>query len=240
MAEIYFVWLGSGRAKRRRVGPEGQLLDQAAKAGLPVAPGAILLDEFYRVCLEKGLAEMLGGRLIIPDPELLHATLFYSARLPRFERPVAANLIVPADIDEDALPTESFQSLIIDAGRPDELARALAVAWKAADHNDARRDVLLIEEIAAEHSGRACMGVDQREHQIERDGRDDSEQASFSLPVLTGWQKPDEELPPYARRLQMLLRGVRRTFGRGEWVVEWADDGDICRLRRITAPRPLS
>lgn len=240
MPDIYFVWLGSGRAKRRRVGPEGRFLDQAAKAGLPVAPGAILLDEFYRICLEKRLAELSGGRLTIPEPELLHATLFYSARLPRFERPVATSLITPASNDEAAPSPDSFQRLIIDAGRADELSRALLMAWRAADGNDARRDVLLMEEIAAKLSGRATVGDDQREHQIERDGYDGNEQSNFSLPVLTGWRKPDEQLPPYAQRLQMLLRGVRRTFGRGEWAVEWADDGHICRLRRITALKSVS
>jgi hypothetical protein len=32
----------------------------------------------------------------------------------------------------------------------------------------------------------------------------------------------------------MLLGGVRRTFGRGDWSIKWADDGRICWLLEVT------
>ena len=236
MTAMYFVWLGSGRAKRRHVDPEGQLLDQAAKAGLPVAPGAILLDEFYRVCLEKSLLEVSNGRVNIPDAELLHGTLFHSVRLPRFERQVGVSLI-PTGVDEIHKSDEPRRQHIIDTARPDELARALATSWNNAAHrpDEARRDLLLVEEIAAEYSGRAFLSNEQREDRVEySDG--DTRGLTLALPVLTGWRKPGEDLPHFARRLQMLLRGVRRTFGQGEWVIEWADDGRVCSLTRIIAP----
>jgi len=229
MSDMYFVWLGSGRAKKRKVELEGRLLDQAAKAGLPVAPGAILLDEFYRVCLKERLVETYDGRHVIPDAELLHATLFYSARLPQFEHPVAVSAVLAGD-DGD----EPRRRLTINADRPAELSRALASVWDAAASRPggARHDVLLLEEVAAEHSGRACTGDSAPEDRVERygGGADDK---TFTLPVLTGWRKPDDDRPPFARRLQMLLRGVRRTFGRGEWAIEWVDDGRICSLRRV-------
>lgn len=233
MSVMYFVWLGSGRAKRRHVDLEGRLLDQAAKAGLPVAPGAILLDEFYRVCLKERLVEIYDGRHIIPDAELLHATLFYSARLPRFEHPIATSLVTGGGGVAGASVTPRHRS-VIDAGQPGQLAGALAVAWDgvSARGDGARRDVLLLEEIAAEHSGRARLRDGEGEDHIEGYG-EDANGTNFALPVLTGWRKPDEALPPYAQRLQMLLRGVRHTFGRGDWAVEWADDGQICRLRCI-------
>lgn len=236
MTAMYFVWLGSGRAKRRHVSSEGQLLDQAAKAGLPVALGAILLDEFYRVCLEKALIEVTNGRVNIPDAELLHGTLFHSVRLPRFERQVGISLI-PTDMDEAQDPDEPRHRYIIDADRPDELARALATTWNAAAHRpaEARRDLLLIEEYTSEQNGRAFISDEQGEDRVEYSNGDTSG-LTLALPVLTGWRKPGENLPPFARRLQMLLRGVRRTFGQGEWVIEWADDGRVCSLTRIIAP----
>ena len=135
MAAIYFIWLGSGRTRRYHVAPEGQLLDRAAKVGLPAAPGAILLDEFYRVCLEKDLAEMAGGRAVIPDAELLHATLFHSVRLPRFNRPVAVDLVAPGAANGASI--ELPPRRLIDANQPDELAQALVAAWNAAAQRDA-------------------------------------------------------------------------------------------------------
>jgi rifampicin phosphotransferase len=53
------------------------------------------------------------------------------------------------------------------------------------------------------------------------------------LPQLRSGERADENLPGFARRLQMLLRGVRRTFGRGAWRVEWADDGEVCWLLQV-------
>jgi hypothetical protein len=35
------------------------------------------------------------------------------------------------------------------------------------------------------------------------------------------------------QRLQQLLRGVRRTFGQGNWQIDWLDDGRICWLIQI-------
>jgi len=57
---------------------------------------------------------------------------------------------------------------------------------------------------------------------------------SLILPRLRAFQRTTSELPPYARRLQKLLGGVRRTFGGGDYTIEWADDGEICWLIQIT------
>ncbi|MCZ7668469.1 MAG: hypothetical protein M5U34_15385 [Chloroflexi bacterium] len=40
-------------------------------------------------------------------------------------------------------------------------------------------------------------------------------------------------MPPYAQRLQKLLRGIRRTFGQGSWQVDWLDDGEICWVVKV-------
>lgn len=240
MAAIYFIWLGSGRARRYHVAPEGQLLDRAAKVGLPAAPGAILLDEFYRVCLEKDLAEMAGGRAVIPDAELLHATLFHSVRLPRFNRPVAVDLVAPDandnanggdDDDGDGASIELPPRRLIDANQPDELAQALVAAWNAVAQRDARRDVFLVEDIvAAEQRGRTHTHDESAIDYVKLYGDGET---NLALPALSGWRKPDAALPPYQRRLQMLLRGVRYTFGPGRWAVDWADDGKVCHITRI-------
>ena len=53
------------------------------------------------------------------------------------------------------------------------------------------------------------------------------------LSRLVRWQHSDDSSSPYARRLRMLLRGLRRTFGDVGWEIEWLDDGRICWLWKI-------
>jgi pyruvate,water dikinase len=237
MGTALFVWLGSGRARRRKVTDRGVYLDRAAQAGLPVPPGAILLQELYRTFTAKGLVEYLQGRALIPDPELLHNTLFYSVHLPRFMRPVTFTpLFAPktgplAEADAATSPHPAVD--MNDAG---EVARALAALWSEAPNRpDSRADILLLEWIEGEIAGRACSLAADETDRVEVTGQPQMQ----TLPRLRGWLQPPSDVPPYARRLQMLLGGVRRTLGRGNWAIEWADDGQICWLRDLsvaTAP----
>lgn len=232
MAALYFVWLGSGRSRRRKVGLEGRLIDQAGQAGLPVPPGAILLDEFYRVCLEKGLAETAGNGIIVPDPTLIYNTLFYSVRLPQIERTFAVVPISPAG-DSARGPIHGIVDRFnVNPGRPDELAKALATAWASfpVRSDDVRRDLLLIEEVGAEHHGRAWLHDEGREEQMKVHVEHGQGGSPRSPLMWHGINSLEEALAPFARRLMMLVRGVRRTLGRGDWEIEWADDGLICRL----------
>lgn len=233
MSTTLFVWLGSGRARRRRVGDKGMLLDQAAHARLPVPAGAILLDEFYRVCLEKGLVETLDGDVIIRDPELLCNTLFHSVRLPHFERPVAIRSAFQTN-------ENSFGGfpvwLNVDANDAEEMSMALAAAWTAAYHHQTvtRADILIMEMVIAGKKGTALTTTGGREDVYDVFIRPENVKSTGSLPQLNGWQTPGDDLQPFARRLQMLLRGVRRTFGIGKWQIEWADDGHVCQLLQVS------
>lgn len=62
---------------------------------------------------------------------------------------------------------------------------------------------------------------------------------ALTLPKL--WSMESTTIETWQGRLQLLLRAVRRHFGRGDWDIEWADDGTRCyllQLRPITrAPR---
>jgi hypothetical protein len=229
MGTPLFVWVGSGRARRRKVGPRGVRLDRAGHAGLPVPPGAVLLDELLRAFLQERLVERSDGRFFIPDPGLFHNTLFHSVRLPRFARPV--NLISVFSAESEALSeADETQAPLppVDLNDAGQTAAALASLWSAALRRpDARADVLALETVAAEAKGRARTlgsGVADR---VETDG---PAVPVLSLPQLRGRHTPAGDLPPYARRLRMLLGGVRRTFGRGDWAIAWADDGHICWL----------
>ncbi len=61
---------------------------------------------------------------------------------------------------------------------------------------------------------------------------------NLQLPI-TSYQLPINYQSPFALRLQRLLHDVRRTFGLGDWDIEWADDGIRCwlvQIRPITRP----
>ena len=209
---LYFVWLGARRAKKQGVEHEGVLLDEAAGAGLPVPAGAILLDPFYQLCLTHGLATTSDGQVIIPDPVLLACVLYEEVRLPRLSRPVTITPLVPP-----------YQPLAIAAEEPIALAGALERAWSAIAA-DKRHDLLLIESKESQLGGIAYSERAYQDDLVYEAGK------TIALPQLQGWEISTTGLPPFAGRLQKLLRGLRRSLGPGNWAVDWADDGQICWL----------
>src|SRR5690554_4489859 len=94
MSRLLFVWLGSNRARKRGVSAPGVLLDRAARAGLPVPAGAILLDDVYRLALDEGAAIVSDGRVIVPDPAWLHDLLYQGVRFPVIDAPVAVRPVL--------------------------------------------------------------------------------------------------------------------------------------------------
>ncbi len=233
-----FAWLGSGRTRRNGVGASGCLLDEATRARLPVPNGAVILDLFYRLAEQEGLVVIENGRLAFPDPQRLSDTLYQGVRLPRFDRPVIARTVYSQAV---ALPTpeESFIAIpLTDANSPRQLATALGRVWAAANPLDPtwRRDTLLLEMIEVAEHGTAVSRDNSANDTIYYPSL--AAQQALEIPKLSGWQRPDEQFASHLRRLQQLLRGVRRTFGSGEWAIEWADDGDVCWLMNI-CPIPI-
>jgi hypothetical protein len=228
MTTPMFIWLGSGRARRRAVGPAAALLDQAAGAGLPVPAGAVLLDEFYRVALETGLARADGRRVAIPDAELWHNTLRYTVRLPHFRGQVIVRPVGGTDGETAAATPPSLVCRDVHFDDATAAARAVAAVWSAVPAA-ARHDALILEAIAATTTGTALM-ADGDGPLPDRVMLDATPNDILELAPLRGHASPDPTLPAYARRLQQLLRGARRTFGPGRWRVAWADDGHICWL----------
>lgn len=242
-----FAWLGSGRTHRRNVGAAGRDLDQAARAGLPVPSGAVLLDEFYRFALDNELIAEIGQRVSVMDSLVLHATLFESVHLPQFDMPVIVRAV--AGDESDANAGDISDSDAVDSRDPPQMCRALSTAWSEAGRGEptARRDVLLLQTVTA-----VCKGTAESRANAEMDlievwtptggsGEFASRpSAAYDLARLNRLRLPDENRPPYERRLQMLMRGVRRSLGLGDWVVTWADDGHICWLLNLSVmtPRP--
>lgn len=230
MAKPHFVWIGSGRSKRRKVEGPAHWLDEASRARLPVPPGAILLDEFYRFCHDHNLVDFSGRSLYITDAELLHNTLFHSIHLPRFDRPV---VLRPTQAGT-TLPGAS-DYVTFDSADPGAFATALAKAWtEGSQQSTARRDVYLLEQLPAVSTGRALSASMAESDAVWVDPAT-PDSPPVTLPRLGRWQRPGDDLPPNLGRLQQLLRGLRRTLDSDGWNISWADDGAICWLTGICA-----
>jgi len=234
MHQSPFIWLGSGRTRKRKVARKGRLLDQAARSGLPVPYGGILLDDFYRICLLEGLAESVDGAVIIPDPVWLHEVLFRDVRFPRLKK-FAAVRSAAASTAVESHPI-TIARLDVDLREPVQVAEALREVWSAMHRLNSEQplDVLVMEMVSIQTAGKAMSALDSTKDQINVTIGTDSElYGSFTLEKIGAFQRASANKPPFARRLQKLLRGVRRSFGKGDWRIDWVDDGEICQLLQI-------
>lgn len=249
--DTFFTWLGSNRAKKFNVGNKGRLLDVAAQAGLPVPAGGLLLDEFYQLALAEEVAVLQNGRILIPHPDALHQLLYHQVRFPKLENLVAVRSAFSAEDQPDASLAGYFTSqLFVQATDATQLAEALSAVWSSALRREGefRRDVLVLEMVQAQVAGVAFTEPEFEDDLVNFAAGTADKLVSghvagetLTLPKLQSWETADSNIPPFAQRLQKLLRGIRRTFGNQAWDVEWADDGRICwliQLRPITrAPR---
>lgn len=223
-----FIWLGSGRARKRDVGTAGTLLDTAARAGLPVPPGGILLDDFYRLALEHELVVVANGRVRIDDPDFLYNSLYEGIRFPLLDGPVRVRGLFSEPADEAAGLTTAVQPPI-DPTDGLALADTFSTVWQAAQSRSdtLRRDILIQQQISAQTSGTAVIQPAYNRDLVT------TPTDTIELPQIE-YGTP-ASLPDWAVRLQKLLRGLRRTTGAGSWRVEWADDGDVCWLLHVDA-----
>jgi hypothetical protein len=221
-----FVWLGAGRAKKRGVARRGRQLDAAARAGLPIPEGAILLDELFRIFLQEGVVEQVGEKVVVPDPIWLLEVLYRDVRFPHLK--TKADLcVIPAD-DYAGLLSQEDMVHEVDLENAPQLAGALSKVWSfPIVDGKFRRDVSVVSSIQGEVVGRVLSFAE---------GSDDLvtilsgyAEEEIHLTRLGRWDRPSQEFPPFARRLQMLLRGVRRTLNDPRTVdFLWRDDGKVC------------
>ncbi len=247
---VDWVVLGSGRSANLGVGNKGRLLDLAARAGLLVPAGIVILDDMWHEALRLGLVRREGDRIVLGDG----ACLLTRLNLPPFAGPIAVR---SAFALEDA-PTQSLAGfftscLNVDARDPATLTAAMVEVWGSAERAPGmfRRDVLLLQMVQARHAG---VAFTEQEHEDDLvnvvDGLADRLVSgavpgeTLLLPKLRRWEAPPGAAnlvppAPFARRLQLLLRDIRRVFGAGDWDIEWADDGEQCwliQMRPVTRP----
>lgn len=229
-----FVWLGSKRAAKRGVGEKGALLDQAARARLPVPNGGIVLHEFYQLLLVEDIIQETNGRVTVANPVEVFEALYTAARFPRLSTKTAFRAAFSLLVDpQEPVIVPTTAVLHVDADDAVSLVDALCTVWSVALAHPAslRRDVIVQEMVTTAVAGTATIAAEQdRDHVTVTGGAGEQ---SLMLPHLSWWQRPSSERPSYARRLQQLLRGVRRTFGHEKWLLTWVDDGHICWLLQI-------
>jgi phosphohistidine swiveling domain-containing protein len=245
---LVILRLGSGRAARQGCGPKAALLDRASRAGLPVPPGVIVLDQAWRSSLGRGLVRLEGAgsrqAVSVPDPTLLVHLL----GLPALDTLLAVrSAFCLEDGSAESLAGVFATGLFVDGRRSAAMAAGLAGVWASAlgHPRELRRDVIIQAMVVARHAG---VAFTEREHEDDLvNATEGTAEAllggqvageSYRLPKRRGWERPTER-DPLIRRLQMLLRSVRRVFGEANWDVEWADDGEhiwLVQVRAVTRP----
>jgi rifampicin phosphotransferase len=241
-----YIKLGSGRAEKQFAGNKGRLLDQAAQTGLNVPRGVLVLDTAWDQAILRGLMTITEGRVRIPDARKLITFL----DLPKFERPLAIRSAFSKEDTAEASLAGYFESVLrVPADDSTAQAEAIKQVLESAERYEGRfrRDMLIMEMVDAKHAG---VAFTEREHEDDlinyTEGTAEhlvsSEEAgdSFPLAKLHGTEtnlKDTDHL--WQRRLQNMLKGVRRWLGNKNWDIEWADDGERCylvQLRPITQP----
>ncbi len=231
MSDYFFVWLGSGRTRKiKGISQKCIFLDRALRAGLPVPGGSILLDWFFQLAVEEGVAGVRDGEIRVDTPQALADLLYTAVRHPRFDKPAAVRTAFSPPL------AQSIVELNCDLNDPQVLAAVLQQAWTAVSATDEtiRRDLLLMKMVDVVVEGTAVLSPDQQSDSTTIVNQADS----LHIPPLKHWwSRGDNDLPEYGRRLQKLLRGVRRTFGDQVGEIVWADDGRICWILQLSETR---
>ena len=209
--------LGSGVVAAAGVGSKAALLDDARRAGLPVPAGFVVPHG-----VEAGsLAPFLRAQGVT--------------------RVAVRSAFSVEDGTHDSHAGWFLTQLRVDAA---QYHLAVAEVRASADHMTARaevrRDVLVMAMVEARHSGvafsepgtyddvvNAVAGT--AEHLVAGDVPGERRELPRLERAPSGWP----------RRLQRLLRRVRRHLGDEPWDIEWADDGRRCwlvQVRPITRP----
>ena len=209
------VTLGSGQAVAIGVGSKAALLDRAARAGLDVPPGVVVLDD----------ADIPEGTAISTAVGATHLAVRSAFS---FE-----------DGDQESHAGYYRTELRVEA---DEIGAAVErVRASAANRTDTgRRDVLVMAMVDAVHAGVAFSEPGTYDDLVNlTTGTAEHLVAGDEAGGRTVVPRLERAEPGMLRRLQHLLRGVRREFGDEPWDVEWADDGTRCwlvQIRPITRP----
>ncbi|HSH03487.1 MAG TPA: hypothetical protein VLL52_13275 [Anaerolineae bacterium] len=223
---LYFTWLGSKRAHKHNVAPIGSLLDKAARGGLPVPTGAIILDNFYRTARDRDVLQLHQNQITCPNPTDLYDLVYGLMRFPQINEPVT---LQPAFSPHQLTPPYPWHpnqtTPPFDFLDENEIANHLCTLYtRAYQQNADRFDILLTT-----HQPKLTTNTVQttKSHTRLLLGH------HTLIPKLYPSQPPTHTLPPHLQRLQRLIRGLCRTLDDDNWLIHWGDDGHICWLLNI-------
>lgn len=211
MGEPTSLLIGSGGFDRHGVPPKAALLDRAARAGLAVPAGLVVLDG---------------------------ADADQAARQSPTAGSYAVRSAFGAEDGADSSRAGWFETELRVA--PADIAGAIERVRASRDRVDGsiRADVLVMAMVDATHAGVAFTEPDTYDDIVNVVGSTaeklvSGEEAGDRI-LLPRIETPDE---PWAQRLRALLAEVRAEFGDAPWDLEWADDGEQCWLVQI---RPIT
>ncbi|HXK10758.1 MAG TPA: PEP-utilizing enzyme [Vicinamibacteria bacterium] len=240
--------LGSGGAAARGCGKKAELLDRAARAGLPVPAGVIVTHEAWVDSMERRLTRLEGhgGRMsvAVPDPPALVRFLDLEESTGRL---AVRSAFSSEDGSAESLAGWFASGLFVDGRTPFALAAALAGVWASAFRRPGRfrHDVIVQAMVESRRAGVAFTEPGFEDDLVNAafgtadgllSGRASGD--TFTVPRLCAAERASEENPVLGR-LQLLLRDVRAALGEDDWDVEWADDGRRCwlvQVRPVTRP----
>jgi pyruvate,water dikinase len=171
--------------------------------------------------------------------------------LPTFERPLAIRSAFSSeDSAEDSFAGYFESVLSVPVDDPAAIASAFKTVLESASRQKKRirRDILVMEMVAAKHAG---VAFTESEHEddlvnyVEGTAQDlmggTVQGKSLRLSKLRNYEMRlrGEALPLWQARLQTLLKQVRRWLDTQDGDIEWADDGERCyllQLRPVTRP----
>lgn len=207
-AKLNFLRIGSRSSTFRKLGISDnvRLLNEVIKGGLPVPASIVLLNEGWERMLADGIVEIDGENVIVQSADEFVAR--FALNGVRKEVVIHATTInsTKHNVPPTAIP----------------LIEAIIAVWQASRHHKTSRDdILIMEAVSAQRQGTVIS---------RQDAPVDVISDALSLPKLSRWQRPTQSAD-WQRRLQLLLRGVRRTLSleaNQDWELSWADDGSVC------------
>lgn len=236
---------------------KGLIPEKFAPLQIPVPEGCVVLDEFFRHARSTGLIRIEDRTVIVDDAR----AFMNQIELPPITGNVAVRSAFTAEDQRNVtftgkfetvlnVPIESYEVSPSRVRNPEAIADAIAKVWSSGLHGgvDGRMDVLVMRMIDARHSGVAFTELDYEDDLVNyTEGLANELLAGHVEGTVLDMPKIEPMEPiskaytnlPFVPRLQNLLRSLRIALGKGNWDVEWADDGKktwIIQVRPITVP----
>jgi hypothetical protein len=205
------------------------LLNEVVRAGLPVPNAIVITDGAWQRLVGDGVVTLDGEAVTVHGAD----ELLERVALNRPNRPMAVRAAFAWRHDPAApLPQRFPACLDVPPDDRNELIEALVTVWHSGQAwaDTLRRDLLVLEMVPATRRGIAHTR--RQDHADTALAVDTGECVTLERPGFFGRSRLE---PGWQRRLQLLLRGVRRSLSLlgDSWEVDWADDGEICRIVSI-------